>query len=538
MSLDYKKRKVEKFIFFLLFFTGSYFLHQQVENSNTSSRYFLISAVVDFGTLSIDVYQDYTIDKSFSNGHYYSNKAIGAPLLGVPVYWILRNLPYMQDRPPLASIERYLIRVVTTTLPFALLGVVMFRMACLWGAGPAIALWMVIAYAFGSLAFIHATIFSGHQIAACFSFFSFSILYQLYRQVEEKGERPHSQQIIQVFLSGLFAGIAALSDYSAILIAAALSVYVLSLSLPVRLKILFFLGGGLCVVILALYNLNCFGSPWSLSYEHLAYKKFQEGSAKGLLGVSMPDPTALLSLLFSPSRGLFFIMPIFLFSLIGFVALWKRYEFRRETLLILVLVAGYLFINSGFYGWHGGWTFGPRYLVPIFPFLAFPIAFATWEPFWFYILFGISAFQVSLAVVGLSHIPHEIQNPIIEFILPCLGYGYMALNAGRLIGLQNIWSAIPFFIIVAVSVKLLSYRISMEKQDRGISSIWKTFMGFSIFFIILMLAIVRTKPPELVHENRSLALYNAAKATHSTQFRQMSIYEARLAEKIKTRGKK
>ena len=533
MSLDDGKKRTEKFIFLLLFFSCAYFLHQQVEHSNTSSRYFLISAIVDYGTLNIDVYQDYTIDKSFSNGHYYSNKAIGVPLLGVPVYWVMRNMPYLRDRPPLAPLERYLIRVVTTTLPFALLGAVMFRMACLWGVGSGMALWMVMAYSFGSLAFIHAIIFSGHQVAACFAFFSFALLYQLYRQVREKVEGSNFQQMLHIFLSGFFAGISVLSDYSAILIAAALSVYVFSLPLSARLKTLFFFGGGLCVVILALYNLNCFGSPWSLSYEHLAYKKFQEGSAKGILGFSMPDPTALLYLLFSPSRGLFFIMPIFLFSLIGFVDLWKLHEFRRESILILVLVTGYLFIIAGFYGWHGGWTFGPRYLVPMLPFLALLIAFVDWEPFWFYILFGISAFQVSLAAVGLSHIPHEIQNPIIEFILPCLGYGYMALNAGRLIGMQGLWSIIPFFIIVAVLVKLLSYRVLMEKQGRGISLPWKTFMGFSIVFIILMLAIVRTKPPELVHENRSLALYYAAKATHSAQLRQMSIYEARLAEKIK-----
>ncbi len=30
-----------------------------------------MSSAVDFGTLNIDVYQDYTIDKSFWKGHYY-----------------------------------------------------------------------------------------------------------------------------------------------------------------------------------------------------------------------------------------------------------------------------------------------------------------------------------------------------------------------------------------------------------------------------------------------------------------------------------
>lgn len=124
----FKRHKIEFIIFAMLFFAGSAFYHP-IEYDNTTSRYLLLSAVVDHGTLSIDDYKTKTIDKSEWDGHYYSNKAPGASFLGAPVYWMMRNLTSLKESTPMTWLEKYIIRVITTTLLFALLGVVMYRLA-------------------------------------------------------------------------------------------------------------------------------------------------------------------------------------------------------------------------------------------------------------------------------------------------------------------------------------------------------------------------------------------------------------------------
>lgn len=97
--------RTEVLLFLLLLIVPAYFW-QPKEYDNTLSRYLLLAAMVDRGTLSIDAYQHLTIDKSNWQGHYYSNKAPGASLLGVPVCWATRLMtPW--GGPPLTRFELY-----------------------------------------------------------------------------------------------------------------------------------------------------------------------------------------------------------------------------------------------------------------------------------------------------------------------------------------------------------------------------------------------------------------------------------------------
>src|ERR1017187_2163698 len=157
----------------LLLFSTLYF-NSPVEYDNTSSRYFLLSAVVDYGQFNIDIYKDQTIDTSSSDEHTYSNKAIGTPLVAAPIYWILRNLTPIQHDMPLSDRARYICRALTTSLPYAVLGIILFRTLLGLGAAPVKAFWTVIAYAFGTISWIHASLFSGHQMAGTFAFLSFA----------------------------------------------------------------------------------------------------------------------------------------------------------------------------------------------------------------------------------------------------------------------------------------------------------------------------------------------------------------------------
>jgi len=484
--------RAEAFLVLLFLFAGSYF-HYTVDYDNTSSRLFAVSAAADFGVLHIDPYASLTADKSWSDGHSYSNKAIGAPLLGVPVYWVLRKIHPWKDSPPLTKGLRYGIRLVTTTLPFAVLGVTLFRSARSLGAPPIRCLLAVCSYGFGSIAFIHAGLFSGHGIAAAFSFFAFAGL--MSRKKSARGRWMG-------FFLGLSAGIAALADYTAMWISVILFVYALWSPIGRRDKAGFLLGGLVCAVVLACYNWKCFGSPISFSYAHQVTEAFAAESQRGFLGISLPKWRTVLSLLGSPSRGLFFIMPVFLFSLEGIRRMVQNAEFRTEGMVILMVALGYVVLIGGFYGWHGGWSFGPRYFVPMLPFLALSMAFSKWEQMPFILCLGISLFQVQVVAMSLPHCPEAIQNPLPELVIPSILEGYLAETWPGWLGLPQPWALLLYLGVCGLLFlgAWIPARNVSSPEEPGHHRHGVLFWGILSWLaaIGLMAGVIRTDPPEQV----------------------------------------
>lgn len=444
-------------LLFATLLVGGSFFHPRVEYDNSRSRYLLVSAIVDYHVLDIDRFERFTVDKAFFDGHYYSNKAIGGPLAAVPFYWVLRALPSTHGEQPLSPFHVWLLCILTTGIPFAILGVVLMDVAVAWGARATSALWMVLAFAFGSIAWVHAGIFSGHSMAGTFSFLGFAGAQRLRR----KGSGT-----LLAALSGLAVGFGALCDYTAMYLAAVLSAYVLWCRIPGRAKAAFLLAGASCAAVLMVYNHACFGSALSLSYGHQTLAEFAEGSERGLLGVSLPAMKPLAQLLVSPARGLFFIMPVFLFSLFGLAELRKRRELRPEIRVLVAASAGYLLINAGFYGWHGGWTYGPRYLVPMLPFLALPMAFAPLRTPFFALALALSVLQVGLSVVGMPHTPEAFLNPLPDVILPLMQRGY---TADTWLGRLGVGSAlaIPFGVAATALLAGASLRAAARLEAPG-----------------------------------------------------------------------
>src|SRR5271167_3558696 len=70
----------------------SYAYFYQGGGWNQNSRFDLVRAVIEQGTLRIDAYHENTSDKAFANGHYYSDKAPGLALLAVPIAEVTRPL--------------------------------------------------------------------------------------------------------------------------------------------------------------------------------------------------------------------------------------------------------------------------------------------------------------------------------------------------------------------------------------------------------------------------------------------------------------
>jgi len=159
-------RRMSLLLFLLVFFCYSYFV--QIDGWNQKSRMALIMSIVHHHQLNIDSYEQYTGDKALYNGHYYSDKAIGTAVLGVPVYAAYREVRGFEDDGRLHN--SYPVTVMVVALPSAILSVLLYQLLRMVAGSRTWALLLSLLYSFGTLAFPFSTMLFGHQVAAVFAF--------------------------------------------------------------------------------------------------------------------------------------------------------------------------------------------------------------------------------------------------------------------------------------------------------------------------------------------------------------------------------
>jgi len=99
-------------------------------------------------------------------------------------------------------------------------------------------------------------------------------------------------------------------------------------------------------------------------------------TVEGIVAGSNSNPVLMniFGLFFSPGVGLFAFSPILLGAFVGFVDIYKKNKY--SCILILAFLSMFVFTFGPLNFWHGlnGW--GPRYLLPLIPFLMIPLAFS------------------------------------------------------------------------------------------------------------------------------------------------------------------
>jgi 4-amino-4-deoxy-L-arabinose transferase-like glycosyltransferase len=118
-----------------------------------------------------------------------------------------------------------------------------------------------------------------------------------------------------------------------------------------------------CLVGVGILNQTRFGSPFNTGY-HVALPTLSSA-------FSTPLPAGLWGNLFDGDVGLVWFAPLVLLLPLT----WPHFhrEHRLESFVCLAVVATSLVFFSGYTYWRGGWSYGPRLLVPILPFLIFPL---------------------------------------------------------------------------------------------------------------------------------------------------------------------
>jgi hypothetical protein len=287
--------------------------------------------------------------------HFYSNKAPGTSLLGVPAYFALHHAERALGIDPVSIravlINAYLVNLWVTVLPVAISSLFFLHLVgTLTGERRRAVLLTLVLYA-GTLMLPFSTALWGHATAAAFLVVALAFLVLPVRARD--------------VLCGLFTGLAVLTDYGAAPIALVLvAAMLLDRERRSRLGGIV-LGGAAPFCVFAAYHWYVFGSPFVLASSYSPPSMVDDGRIAGLFG--SVSPRALWGLTVSTSRGLFFYMPVLA------LALYAVRRVRRDTdatlwRTSLAVVALILLVNATFNGWQGGLSTGPRYQIVALPF--------------------------------------------------------------------------------------------------------------------------------------------------------------------------
>jgi len=403
-------RRIAAGLFVLTFVTYAWFFNGGGWNQN--SYLDLVRSIVERRAVNIDPYHGNTGDVSWSRSsgdwHVYINKPPGVAFVGAVPYAFLYAIERVAKIPPgsweVLTVNAWLITVFTCGVTGALIPVLLFihgrRKA---GASPLGALGVALAVAFGTIVFPYSTMLFAHVPAAMFLLLALVLL----------DERP--------LLAGVAAGIAGACYYVSIPVALILLIGAWVRNGP-RAALRFGLGGIPFGILLLLYQFLNFGSPFVTATE-VSTGFVEKGLLFGVL--RLPTLDALWGLTFDDYRGLFFISPVLLLAFVGMFRMT-----RRDLALLLPIVVFYFVAIASFNQWHGGWAFGPRYILPVVPLLAIPMLSLRGRVLGLVgIGLGIFSFGVHLVATAVTPMPPTaIRRPVQEYLVPRFLAGHTSVN--------------------------------------------------------------------------------------------------------------
>tara|TARA_B110000879_G_C11155562_1_gene506700 strand:- start:976 stop:2457 length:1482 start_codon:yes stop_codon:yes gene_type:complete len=363
----------------------------QIENPDTHLRLSQTRIIVQEGQFGLadDVGEDMHGNIAINqNGQRYMVYNPGQTIVFIPIYFIAKLL--CSDEVNAYYYSAYFVSFLNYMV-HALCAFLLFKIVLLIGASKKQAYLASAFFGITSYSFVFAQSTYEHHFEMFFILIS--TYYALKKNTKNSG-----------LYSGLMLSLGLVFRTTTIL--AVPAILLIQSNNKERLKALTTLAIG--VVFVLLYNYYRFGNPlesgYSLAWSLAHSDKFDFWSLSRI-------PIALFGFLFSPGKGLIFFSTTIVIAFWGMKTFWKKQ--RLISYSIILISATYLGIFSMNFAWHGSiWSYGPRYILPIIPFLYLPIIYVKPQKWVFIAMLLAFILQVELITVNYKR---DVLNDYITY---------------------------------------------------------------------------------------------------------------------------
>lgn len=302
------------------------------------------------------------------DGQTYSGYDLGQPLLAIPFYllgWLLARLLPHGNEMALTIFSVSLLPQVAT----ALTGVVLYKLSFGLFRTQRIAIALPLLWGTGTLAWPYSKFYFGESLLSLF------LLLACWLVVQAQQRHPKSALLV----AGSALGTAIAVRAAAAIYFPAFLAYLLLEQRKKTANRTAFIGPFLGQA--SLFTMGVFPAMCLFLWHN--YRRFHAISHTGYAGQGFTTPlyVGLYGLLFSSGRSLFVYSPLLLLGVVSLAHFGQQFPALR--LFILTACATVIPFYSMWWTWHGGWSWGPRFLVPLAPFLLLPLgAKLATRPWW------------------------------------------------------------------------------------------------------------------------------------------------------------
>lgn len=380
-------------VYIFCFFLSLYTLTAQgsIQTSDGRIMFLLTESMVERHRLSF--HENYLTSSKASvtpgSKEQYSKYGLGLSVMAIPFYIIGKTLSSLMNIDPRFT-TMFCVSMVNILMT-ALTCVIVFRFArerLMFSDHTAVVL--SLAYGSATMAWAHSEEFMSEPATALF------LLCAVYF-ITDTHQKSRS-----TILAGSFLGLAILVRLASVIALPAFVVYIthawmnsspkkpkdLALDLA-RLGVPIFL----FVDIIFIYNYIRFDNIFESGYD----SDFRANILLGLYG-----------LLLSPGKSFFLYNPPAIIGLLGVSRLFKQY--RGTAILFGLLALTHIFFYSFWGSWHGGNSWGPRFLLVILPYLVLPAGFVGLSRIKWAAVFAIAlAIQIPAITVNIARYDYHMK---------------------------------------------------------------------------------------------------------------------------------